>query len=129
MARNDKVYEMILHVRASSLETMIAVVADTADIVSMKKIDVPQETLPGKSHGKGTSNTSPARKSGKTGPEVLLEHFKPGVSYDVNGLGSVLKAAGFSENSAHPSVSALVKLGKVERHNRGYCRLKAPTVT
>jgi hypothetical protein len=121
---SEKIYEMVLRVGASSLSTVIDVLANTGEVVSMRQIPVEAVTSePAKDRRSGNNYNDAARKTGKTGPQVVFEALKPGTQHMIPALGKVLEASKFSPTSVHPAVSVLVAAGLVERHARSMCRL------
>lgn len=102
-----KTYDLHIRVSDKSLTTVIDVLKNAAEIVSLKQIveeDEPKKPQPRK-----------ARSATTTAQSTLLQIMQPGVVYNGLELGKKIAEKGYSPKSIYPALSQLVQDRKVER--------------
>lgn len=110
--KDQKTYEILLHVGSLNLATVLDVVKDSATVVGVKQL-VPT---------KPAAHRTTTRIKGISTASIVLGVLSDGQVHTDEELGQALATAGFSATSAHPAASTLVADGKIKRIARGrYC--------
>lgn len=114
--KQEKQYEIVLHVGSTQLTTVLDVVRESATIASVKQLDITKAPRRTAVRIKGSNSTT-----------VLLNELSDGKIHTDEDLAKVLVRLGLSAATVHPTMSGLCRAGKAKRVARGrYC---LPTVT
>jgi len=111
-----RVYEVRLLVKAESITTVLDVVKDSADLISMTQVSEPE----GAKRKRATAKRH--RAKGLKASEVILQRLKAGPAA-ISGLEKEMRDGGFSITSARVAANDLIRGGKVKKSENGIYEL------
>lgn len=104
-----RVFEMTLRVAAENLTTVLDVLKDSADLLTMKQlegVEAPKTTRKAGGYRNGV------RKKGINSRDLILQTVDKGTT-TLKQLQKLFLAQGFAETSALPAVNLLIRNGEV----------------
>ena len=103
-----RAFEMHLRVLAENLTTVLDVLKDSADLISMTQIEDAKVAA-------RVNHRPKARVKGFTSRDLILQVLGEGKPKTIKELVRLFEAKGFSRNSASPAVNELIRNGKVKK--------------
>lgn len=110
-----RVFEMIMRVQTENLTTVLEVLKDNADLVSMKQIEVDDVEVAKKKPRKHR----PRPNGALTGGQLVKEAVSGGKTVTSKELVKLFHANGFAKTSAAPAVNQLVRDGEIKKLSEG----------
>ena len=112
-----KTYDVLLRVQASALSTVLAALDGSGTLVEVKETPVAMPARKGYKNGR--------RNKGISGESLVIDALeKAKLPMTLKKITALFVAHGFAETSASPTISTLVRLGKVIRNENGSVQLK-----
>ena len=112
-----RVYEVRLLVKAESITTVLDVVKDSADLISMTQVSEPEPTK-----RKRALKSRAGRGMGVKIHDLVLERLKLS-NATIEGLERTIKDKGYAATSARVAVNDLIRSGKVAKNEHGVYEL------
>lgn len=112
--REQKTFEILLHVSGNNLVTVLEVVNDCADIISTKLLEhSPKQATTRAFHGRRFNGRASPR--GTTTKKILLDILADGKVHKKEELQRRFEEKGFAAASVSPASSTLIKEGKIKQ--------------
>ena len=103
-----RAFEMHLRVLSENLTTVLDVLKDSADLISMTQIEDAKVAS-------RVSNHTKKRVKGFTSRDLILETLREKAPRTIKEMVRLFEAKGFSRNSASPAINELIRGGKVKK--------------
>lgn len=105
-----RAFEMVLRVKAGNLTTVLDVLKDSADLISMKQIDDPSLTPKIRSR-----HTYRKRGDRVTAQSLMDQLLAPGNAVTKAEMVKAFGSNGFAKTSASPTVNKMIRSGRVKK--------------